>query len=115
MARHSSGLAFKRMRFELPAKTMTSLSAGGQSLRRLEQLDRSGREELAAIDSHSEPHEVRRRGQERGGARIAGIIPNARRLRPVSRVPGESEFHEVERRARWHYVRRDVNRRVTHT
>ena len=74
------GLARKRIRLELPAKAVAGLLARGQPLRRLEQLDGAGLQQLAAlgagalaeaaVDADPEPHQVRRRGQERGGAGV---------------------------------------------
>ena len=100
MARHPRGLARERKRLEIPAKTVAGLRARGQPLRRLELLDGAGLQQLAAVDAHPEPHQVRRRGQERGGAGVAGMVPLARRLRPISGIPRKPKPREVERRAR---------------
>ena len=53
MARHPRGLSRERKRLDIPAKTVAGLRARGQPLRRLEQLDGAGLQQLAAVDRPS--------------------------------------------------------------
>src|SRR4051812_45630569 len=76
----------QRNSLDIPSETVARFLPRAQPLRGLEYFDRGRLQQLAAVYSHTEAHQVGRGGEKYARACVAGVVDRAHRVGAVTRV-----------------------------